>query len=222
MGKWLLVFCAVLFFDLQTAELLKEKVSLHALREAGIPVEYFEKAGMQKQEMERYLEFWADLQYFPVAGPFCKEKERFYFQDSWHEKRRYKGERLHEGCDIFGSCARKDYYPVVSMTDGRVEQIGWLPLGGWRIGIRSPGGGYFYYAHLSSYGAAFQKGDRVKAGEILGFLGDSGYGAEGTTGKFPPHLHLGIYVRTEEKEEYALNPYPVLQFLQSKQKNFFY
>ncbi len=111
---------------------------------------------------------------------------------------------------------------MVSMTDGWVEQIGWLPLGGWRIGVRSPGGGYFYYAHLSSYGRDFQEGDPVKAGELLGFLGDSGYGPEGTTGKFPPHLHLGIYVEREEDSEYALNPYPVLQFLQEKQKIFSY
>ncbi len=155
------------------------------------------------------------------------------------------------------------------MTDGMVEKIGWLPLGGYRIGVRSPGGGYFYYAHLSSYAENFCEGDQVKAGEILGFLGDTGYGEErigvrspgggyfyyahlssyaenfcegdqvkageilgflgdtgygeeGTTGKFPPHLHLGIYISAKGREEYPLNPYPVLQFLQEKQKNFFY
>ena len=80
----------------------------------------------------------------------------------------------------------------------------------------------FVDAHLSSYGRDFQEGDPVKAGELLGFLGDSGYGPEGTTGKFPPHLHLGIYVEREEDPEYALNPYPVLQFLQEKQKIFSY
>ena len=67
-----------------------------------------------------------------------------------------------------------------------------------------------------------QQGDKVKAGEILGFLGDTGYGEEGTRGKFPPHLHLGIYIAEKEREEYPLNPYPVLQFLQERQKNFFY
>ena len=83
-----------------------------------------------------------------------------------------------------------------------MEKIGWLPLGGYRIGIRSPGGGYFYYAHLSSYAEDFSEGDKVKAGEILGFLGDTGYGEEGTRGKFPPHLHLGIYISAKENEEY--------------------
>ena len=107
-------------------------------------------------------------------------------------------------------------------TDGKVEKVGWLPLGGWRIGIRSPGGGFFYYAHLSSYAKKFQEGESVKAGEILGFLGDTGYGSEGTSGKFPCHLHLGIYVRTKDKEEDPLNPYPVLCFLKKRQKNFFF
>lgn len=38
-----------------------------------------------------------------------------------------------------------------------------------------------------------KEGDQVQAGEMLGFMGDSGYGEEGTTGQFPVHLHLGIY-----------------------------
>lgn len=83
------------------------------------------------------------------------------------------------------------------MTDGVVEAIGWLTKGGYRIGVRAPGGGYFYYAHLSSYAKDFQPGDAVAAGDILGYMGDTGYGEEGTTGKFPVHLHVGIYVRTD-------------------------
>lgn len=100
------------------------------------------------------------------------------------------------------------------MTDGVVEQVGWLPLGGWRIGIRSPSGGYFYYAHLSSYSRAFSVGERVTAGETLGMMGDTGYGEEGTSGKFAVHLHLGIYIRTEHTEELSVNPYWILRFLE--------
>lgn len=148
--------------------------------------------------------------------------QQFFFENSWHARRTFQGERLHEGCDIFGREEKSGYYPILSMTDGIVEKVGWLPLGGYRIGIRSPGGGYFYYAHLSSYAREFQTGEQIKAGEVLGFLGDTGYGEEGTAGKFVPHLHLGIYVRTQTEEDHALNPYPVLQFLQKRQKNFFY
>ena len=72
--------------------------------------------------------------------------------------------------------------------------MGWLTLGGYRIGIRSENGVYYYYAHLSSYSDDLKTGDYVTAGQMLGFMGDTGYGEEGTTGKFPVHLHVGIYV----------------------------
>ena len=221
MRKWLFLLCLLLFADAWLLGELEERTSLDTLREAGIPEESFQKAGISKEESLLYIGFWKDLEYFPLAFP-CEGEEKFSFENGWHDRRSFGGERFHEGCDIFGNRRLTDYYPVVSITDGQVEQQGWLPLGGWRIGVRSPGGGYFYYAHLSSYGRDFQEGDQVKAGELLGFLGDSGYGPEGTTGKFPPHLHLGIYVETEEDPEYALNPYPVLQFLQEKQKDFSY
>ena len=221
MGKWILLLWLFLFADAQLLGDLRERTSLNMLQEAGIPRESFREAGISRKDALLYIGFWKDLEYFPLAFP-REGEEIFSFEDGWGDKRSYGGERFHEGCDIFGSQSLTDYYPVVSMTDGMVEQVGWLPLGGWRIGVRSPGGGYFYYAHLSSYGQDFQKGDPVKAGEVLGFLGDSGYGPEGTTGMFAPHLHLGIYVETEENPEYALNPYPVLQFLQEKQKIFSY
>ena len=45
-------------------------------------------------------------------------------------------------------------------------------------------------------------------------MGDTGYGEEGTTGKFPVHLHVGIYVRTDAVAELAVNPYPVLKYVE--------
>ena len=78
---------------------------------------------------------------------------------------------------------KRDYFPVVSMTDGIVTSVGWLELGGYRVGITSPGGAYFYYAHLSSY-AGIKEGDPISAGDVIGFMGDTGYSKrEGTTGK---------------------------------------
>ena len=220
--KWLLGLCLLLFLDTQTAGHLREKTSLQDLRDRGIPTRMLERLEIPAEEIRLYGIFWEDLQYFPAAGRKEAQGQQFFFENSWHARRTFQGERLHEGCDIFGREEKSGYYPILSMTDGIVEKVGWLPLGGYRIGIRSPGGGYFYYAHLSSYAREFQTGEQIKAGEVLGFLGDTGYGEEGTAGKFVPHLHLGIYVRTQTEEEHALNPYPVLQFLQKRQKNFFY
>ena len=222
MRKWLLGLCLLLFLDTQTAGHLREKTSLQDLRDRGSPTRMLERLEIPAEEIRLYGIFWEDLQYFPAAGRKEVQGQQFFFENSWHARRTFQGERLHEGCDIFGREEKSGYYPILSMTDGIVEKVGWLPLGGYRIGIRSPGGGYFYYAHLSSYAREFQTGEQIKAGEVLGFLGDTGYGEEGTAGKFVPHLHLGIYVRTQTEEEHALNPYPVLQFLQKRQKNFFY
>lgn len=222
MRKWLLGLCLLLFLDTQTPGHLREKTSLQDLRDRGIPTRMLERLEIPAEEIRLYGIFWEDLQYFPAAGRKEVQGQQFFFENSWHARRTFQGERLHEGCDIFGREEKSGYYPILSMTDGIVEKVGWLPLGGYRIGIRSPGGGYFYYAHLSSYAREFQTGEQIKAGEVLGFLGDTGYGEEGTAGKFVPHLHLGIYVRTQTEEDHALNPYPVLQFLQKRQKNFFY
>ncbi len=63
------------------------------------------------------------------------------------------------------------------MTDGVITNLGWLEQGGYRIGITGNSGTYYYYAHLDSY-TEIQKGDKVKAGELLGYMGDSGYGPE--------------------------------------------
>lgn len=53
----------------------------------------------------------------------------------------------------------------------------------------------------------------VKAGDILGYLGNTGYGKEGTKGKFDVHLHFGIYVDIEGKEV-SVNPYYILKWLE--------
>ncbi len=55
-----------------------------------------------------------------------------------------------------------------------------------------------YYAHLERYEDGLQAGDVVAKGQVIGYLGDSGYGPEGTTGEFEPHLHFGIYQPVEK------------------------
>ena len=108
------------------------------------------------------------------------------------------------------------------MTDGAVEQVGWLEKGGWRIGVRSGNGNYYYYAHLASYAKEWNAGEPVEAGELLGYMGDTGYGPEGTTGQFPVHLHLGIYVPLGADQEMAVNPYWMLKYLENKKLSYSY
>lgn len=158
---------------------------------------------------------WDDLEYFPVAACAGDPAITVTFENSWMYGRSYKGERGHEGTDIIPTVSERGRYPVVSMTDGVVKQKGWLELGGWRIGIEAPLGGYFYYAHLDSY-TDLEVGDHVSAGQVIGFMGDTGYShQEGTTGNFPVHLHLGVYIHVGGKE-ISVNPYPALVYIENR------
>lgn len=170
----------------------------------------------KKKAWDTYLKInqaiWDDVKYFPVPESRTDKEASVAFENGWMKERNYGGKRGHEGTDLMASKNVAGYYPVISMTDGVVQSKGWLEKGGYRVGILAPLGGYFYYAHLDSY-ADIEEGDSVKAGDVLGFMGDSGYGSEGTTGKFPVHLHIGIYVYPGG-QEMSVNPYWVLRYLE--------
>ena len=157
---------------------------------------------------------WNDVMYFPIPKSTSEVELEVSYVDSWMLERTYGGKRGHEGTDLMAKENQRGFYPILSMTDGVVVKKGWLEKGGYRIGIESPSGAYFYYAHLDSY-ARLQEGDVVKAGDVLGYMGDSGYGPEGTTGKFPVHLHLGIYIYPNG-EEVSVKPYWVLRYIENR------
>lgn len=165
----------------------------------------------------------SDAVYFPIPEGDSAEAENYSYGNSWGAERTYGGERSHEGTDLMDGGNGRGFFPVVSVSDGVVEHVGWLELGGWRIGVRAPGGAYFYYAHLSAYDHEFTLGEEIHAGELLGFMGDSGYSrVPGTFGNFAVHLHFGIYLRTDHHEELAVNPYWILRFLEDKKVKYAY
>lgn len=173
------------------------------------------------QELYEYNKtILSDLQCFPVPRVESAQADISYV-DTWYELRQYGGHRKHEGTDLMASNNLRGFFPVISITDGTVEKIGWLEQGGYRVGIRSTTGGYFYYAHLDSYAQELSQGDTVIAGQLLGFMGDSGYGGEGTRGKFDVHLHLGIYVNTNSGEM-SINPYCILRMLEKNRTSYEY
>ncbi|MCG7410415.1 M23 family metallopeptidase [Paenibacillus sp. ACRRX] len=130
----------------------------------------------------------------------------YAYRSTWGMGRHYGGFRIHEGTDIFAGHG----VPVRSTCYGIIEVKGWNRLGGWRIGIRDINNLYHYYAHLSGYEKQIKQGDIVSPGQIIGWVGSSGYGKPGTSGKFPPHLHFGVY-RDRGLMEYAFDPYPSLK-----------
>lgn len=180
--------------------------------------EQLEKDWIKNSNFNQYMSYteaiWNDVKYFPIPEFKGELDLKVSYVDTWMAQRTYGGERGHEGTDIMAHKNQRGLYPVLSMTDGVVSKKGWLEKGGYRIGILSPSGAYFYYAHLDSY-ANIEEGDEVKAGDILGYMGDSGYGPEGTVGQFAVHLHLGIYLYPNG-EEMSVNPYWVLRYIENR------
>lgn len=193
-----------------------ERLPVSERVKVGRPAEY-------RKLRHAYEVILKDLIYFPIPSSTNPDTPDITYENGWMDTRTYGGERGHEGCDIMGNQRPRGFYPVVSISDGTVEKVGWLEKGGWRIGIRTPAGLYLYYAHLYDYSRNWQEGDPVKAGELLGFMGDTGYSAiEGTTGNFDVHLHLGMYLQTDHYEELSVNPYWILKYLEKYRLRYCY
>lgn len=176
-----------------------------------------QKPAEYQKLLNAYQVLLTDLKYFPVPRSLDPQVPWVEYEDGWGRERSYGGERRHEGCDLMGDKMERGYYPVISMSDGVVEKVGWLEKGGYRLGIRSPGGLYLYYAHLYGYSREWKEGDAIRAGQLIGYMGDTGYSkVEGTTGNFQVHLHVGIYMRTDHYEEMSVNPYWLLRRLEGR------
>ena len=189
-----------------------ESVAVYLLQEK-YGYESWKKDDGWKIFLEYTKAIWNDVKYFPVPQFPLESTLKTSYVNSWMSERTYGGKRGHEGTDIMASRNERGIYPIVSMTDGTVTQKGWLEKGGYRIGVMTSKGVYFYYAHLASY-ANVEIGDEIKAGDVLGYMGDSGYGKEGTIGQFAVHLHLGIYIYPNGKET-SVNPYWVLRYIEN-------
>ncbi len=130
--------------------------------------------------------------------------------DDFGAQRTFGGDRAHEGNDIIADGG----VPIVSITDGVIRDMNWNDFGGNIVGVLTDEDTYFYYAHMRGFNTAFHEGDRVKAGDVLGYVGNTGYGPPGTSGMFITHLHLQIGIKLEgQKERFYINPYNIVTYL---------
>jgi murein DD-endopeptidase MepM/ murein hydrolase activator NlpD len=114
---------------------------------------------------------------FPVYGPVS-------FSDTFGAFRGDVPGNWHHGDDLFAPLGA----PILACADGIVFSVGWNDVGGNRLWLRDAQGNEFYYAHLSAFSPLAKNGLHVKAGEVLGFVGNTG-DASGT----PTHLHFEIH-----------------------------
>ena len=138
--------------------------------------------------------FTAEGYVFPVYGPssFTNDFGAARAQVGWHH-----------GTDIFAPVGA----PVLAVTDGTLFLVGWNDIGGNRLWLRDTQGNEFYYAHLVAFSPLAFNGSRVRAGDVIGFVGNTGDAA--TT---PPHLHFEIHPAALLGLGYdgVINPYEYL------------
>lgn len=133
--------------------------------------------------------------------------------------RSYGYKRKHLGNDLMGSLGA----PIAAVEGGVVEALGWNQYGGWRVGIRSfDGKRYYYYAHLrkdAPFTPGLQEGDTVSAGDIIGYMGRTGYSTKENTNNIETvHLHFGIELIFDESQkesdhEIWIDAYPIVELL---------
>jgi murein DD-endopeptidase MepM/ murein hydrolase activator NlpD len=134
---------------------------------------------------------------FPVYGP-CS------FIDTFGAGRADVG--WHHGDDLFAPLGA----PLLAVADGTVFMVGWNAIGGNRVWLKDEQGNEYYYAHLSAFSTLAVNGAHVKAGTVLGFVGNTG-DAQGT----PYHLHFEVHPKSLLKMGYdgVVDPTTWLQAL---------
>lgn len=141
--------------------------------------------------------------------------------DDFGNRRTFGFARKHLGHDMMGALGT----PIVAVESGIVEAMGWNRYGGWRIGIRSADNQrYYYYAHLQKdhpFAEGLAVGDVVQAGDLIGFMGRTGYSDKENTNNIETvHLHFGIQLVFDESQKECLSeiwidPYPIVRLLNS-------
>lgn len=134
----------------------------------------------------------------PIAGLTVKN-----LHDTFNDARR-QGAR-HEAIDILSPRGT----PVRAVVSGTVRKLFLSKAGGKTIYLFDEQEDYcYYYAHLNGYRTGLEEGERVEAGEIIGYVGSTGNADERT-----PHLHMAIFELGPLKQWWkgtAINPYPIL------------
>lgn len=180
--------------------------------------------------VEAYTAIFAEFigEYKTAAGEVkygCKNYHPFargYWYshyDDFGASRSFGFKRKHLGHDIMGSVGT----PIIAIEGGTVSELGWNKYGGWRIGIRSfDKKRSYYYAHLRKnkpYIEGLKKGDTIVAGQVIGYLGVTGYSTkENANMKTKPHLHLGMQLIFDEcqyqgPKEIWIDMYQITKFL---------
>jgi murein DD-endopeptidase MepM/ murein hydrolase activator NlpD len=113
---------------------------------------------------------------FPVAG-------LTWWTDDWHAYRCCPYPHLHQGLDMFASIGT----PVVAAADGYVSQKVVNSISGLGVEITDASNTQYFYAHLIRFATVVEVGTRVRMGDVIGYVGNTGDAI-----RTSPHLHFEV------------------------------
>ncbi|MEA1903649.1 MAG: M23 family metallopeptidase [Actinomycetota bacterium] len=147
----------------------------------------------------------------PPEMAFPQEADKTTFNNDWGDGR--SGGRRHTGTDMMASAKMVEVY---ALADGVVTKISERSRPGRYLYVEHEGGWTSLYLHLNddnpgtddgkapwslTLAPGIEVGSEVKAGQVIGWTGDSG-NAEGAS----PHTHFELHLNGR-----AVNPYPYLK-----------
>ncbi len=160
-----------------------------------------EQARRELEAFEAGSQIYIEGVVFPIEWPY-----EIPLIDSWGFPRMMGSAdaHWHEGIDIFAP----EGTPLLATERGIVTKIGSGRLGGLRLWLRGESGTDWYYAHLSGFVRGLTEGQLVEAGDVIGYVGDTG-NAVGT----PFHLHMQVHPNGGD----PVNPYPLLKVVSDRE-----
>jgi len=157
---------------------------------------------------------FTEIETFPIPSGWYEHDASVMFGNSWGVEHNFQGNPMHMGTAIVDRENIRGRVPVVSMTRGRVQSVGWDNNLGYFVGITTENGTFFLYAHLDSLATGLATGQNITAGQPLGQMGNSGGGRGGRS--FPVHLHLAIAPDVSfTRGQFWINPYPLLRYIEN-------
>ena len=113
------------------------------------------------------------------------------------------GGRAHEGIDILATLGQEVYAVADGVLVNQADASASLSGNAWGL-TADEDGTYYFFAHLSRFADGLKLGDRVRRGQVIGYVGDTGNPGPGNY-----HLHIEVHPRGQRAA--AVDPLPLLE-----------